>query len=184
MRDGLDLRLVPSAVAAYVVATVVVVMSPAVAFMLGAVAVLGVGVVVVVSRRRGAPAAGQVVLVLAVVAVVLFAGGAQLVARRVGGLGMLAPERATVRVVGTVSSEAVPIASAWPGEPARYRLTVSAELASVRGVSGRVAAPIVILGGPEWADMVYGSRLVASGRLSAAQPGTGPVARLVATRAL
>lgn len=183
-RDGLDLRLVPSGLAAYVAATAVVVMSPGVAAVLGGVAVLGGGVIAGLSRRqRRGLAGGQVVLTLVVVAVVLLAGAAQLAARQTGGLGALAAERAVVRVVGTVTSEAVPMASAWPGEPARYRLTVSAERVSARGVSTPVAAPVVVLAGPEWADTVYGGRVAVSGRLSPADSGGRPVALLVATGA-
>jgi competence protein ComEC len=183
MRDGLDLRLVPSGLAAYVAATAVVVMTPGHAAVLGSVAVLGVGAIAVLSRRRHGAVGGQIALVLAVLAVVLLAGAAQLAARQAGGLGALAAERAVVRIVGTVSSDAVPIASALPGAPARYRLTVSAELASAHGVSAPVAAPVMILAGPEWADTVYGSRVAVSGRLSPAQRGSRPVALLAAAGA-
>jgi len=203
VRDGLDLRLVPSACTAWAAATAVVVMVPAVAYVLAAVAAVGCAATVELARRRGQAAsagvrpapkprtqdragyagevgvAGQVVLVLAVLSVVLGTGAAQLVARQAGGLGALAAERAVVRVTGTVASDAVPVASAWPGAPARYRVTVATDRVGARGSESVSAAPVVVLGGSGWADVVYGSRIIASGRLSAAEPGARAVALLV-----
>jgi competence protein ComEC len=205
VRDGLDLRLVPSACAAWAAATAVVVMSPGAASVLAAATAVGCAAAVELARRRGragstgrrsAPqprpqdraeragdvgVTGQVVLVLAVLTAVLGTGAAQLVARQAGGLGALAAERAVVRVTGTVASDAVPVASSWPGAPARYRVTVATDVVGARGVTNRSAAPIVVLGGTGWADVVYGSRIAASGRLSAAERGARAVAVLVAS---
>ncbi|HEX5331409.1 MAG TPA: ComEC/Rec2 family competence protein [Cellulomonas sp.] len=123
--------------------------------------------------------AGQVVLVLAVLTVVLGAGAAQLRARQAGGIGALAAERAVVRVTGTVESDAVPVASSWPGAPARFRVELSTHSVGAGGVESASAAPVVVLGGSGWSDAVYGSEVAASGRLSAAEPGSRAVAVLV-----
>lgn len=203
VRDGLDLRLVPSACTAWLAATAVVVMSPRVAGVLAAAAAIGCAATAGLTRRRGrlVPAdgdpvppprtqdsvgrtgavrwAGQIVLVLGVLTVVLGAGSAQLAARQAGGLGGLAAERAVVRVTGTVVSDAVPVASSWPGAPARYRVAVATESVGARGVVRAAAAPVVVLGGSAWSDVVYGSRVAASGRLSAAEPGSRAVALMV-----
>lgn len=202
MSEGLDLRLVPSACTAWLAAVAVVVTSPQVAGELAAVAaVLCVAAVELARRRRRAAsgddaesvgrdgdadrgaavgAAGQVVLLLAVLAVVLGAGAAQLCARQAGGLGGLAAERAVVRVTGTVDSDAVPVASSWPGAPARFRVALSTHSVGASGVESASAAPIVVLGGSDWSDAVYGSEVAASGRLSPAEPGSRAVAVLVA----
>ena len=204
MSEGLDLRLVPSACTAWLAAVAVVVTSPQVAGELAAVAaVLCVAAVELARRRRRAAsaddagsvrrdgdgdedrggavgAAGQVVLLLAALAVVLGAGAAQLCAREAGGLGGLAAERAVVRVTGTVDSDAVPVASSWPGAPARFRVALSTHSVGASGVESASAAPIVVLGGSDWSDAVYGSEVAASGRLSPAEPGSRAVAVLVA----
>lgn len=208
MRDGLDLRLVPSACAAWLAATLVVVMSARLACVLASVAAVTCAATVVLARRGGrlVPAdveqahlprtldrvepvgavgavgvAGQVVLVLAVLTVVLATGAAQLVARQAGGLGALAVERAVVHVVGTVASDAVPVASSWPGAPAMYRVAISVRSVGARGAESASAAPVVVLGGSGWSDVAYGSQVAASGRLSAAEPGERAVAILVAS---
>jgi len=184
--DALDLRLMPSACAAWLSAVAVVVLSPRVACVLAAGAAAACTATVVLRRRRGrrrgaVDAAGQVVLVLATVSVVLGTGAAQLVAREAGGIGVLAADRAVVRVTGTVDSDAVPIASSWPGAPARYRIAVSTRSVEADGAESAAAAPVVVLGGSAWADVVYGSQVAASGRLSAAEPGSRAVAVLVAS---
>ncbi|MGV8977375.1 MAG: ComEC/Rec2 family competence protein [Cellulomonas sp.] len=204
MRDGLDLRLVPSACTAWLAAASVVMMSVRIACVLAAVAGTACFTTVVLARRgvRRVPAdvepaqlprtservgrgsaAGQIALVLAVLTVVLATGASQLAARQEGGLGGLAAVRAAVRVVGTVTSDAVPVASSWPGAPARFRVAISVEGVGARGAEVPSAAPVVVLGGGEWSDVVYGSRVAASGRLSATEPASRAVAVLVASGA-
>ena len=85
-----------------------------------------------------------------------------------------------VRVTGTVDSDAVPVASSWPGAPARFRVALSTHSVGAGGVESASAAPIVVLGGSDWSDAVYGSEVAASGRLSPAEPGSRAVAVLVA----
>lgn len=183
-----DLRLVPASVAAWVAAFVAVLLPVGGAIAGGCVAAAGVAAIGGwrVSRAR-APAgvagvAGQAILVLAAVAVVLLAAAGQLAVRGSGLLAVLVDERATVRVVGTVRTEPVPLASSagWARREARHAVVLGIEQVSGRGRTGSAAAPVLVLGGPDWAGVGYGARLEAEGRLARAAPGAAELAVLAA----
>ena len=191
-----DLRLAPAALAAWAAALAVVAMPVGGAFVLGVSAAVGaglVGVVVVVGRRGGSTSTapvqagsvpgglGQVLLVLLAVAGVVLGGAAQLGIREGGLLGALVDQRATARVVGTVRSEPVPLASpaSWGDREERYRLELAVEQVTGRGRVGSAAAPVLVLAGPAWARVAYGARLEATGRLEPAGRGESVVALFV-----
>ncbi|HEY8718786.1 ComEC/Rec2 family competence protein [Pengzhenrongella sp.] len=127
-------------------------------------------------------ATGHVLLLLVVVAAVALAGAGQLRARGSGPLGALLDERATVRVVGTVRSEPQPVLNpaGSGGQQTRYRIELGVEQISGRARAGSAAAPVLVLGGPAWADVAYGSRVQATGRLAPAEPGEVAFALLAA----
>lgn len=173
-----DLRLTPAALAAWAAASVVVMLPVGTAVALGSAASAGAGLVgagVLVRRRRGPGRGGRghALLVLLAVAGVTLAGAGQLGVRESGLLAALVDERATVRVVGTVRSEPVPMASSvgWSDAEGRYRLELGVERVSGRGRAGSAAAPVLVLAGPGWAGVAYGARVEATGRLAPAEPG-------------
>ena len=125
---------------------------------------------------------GHALLLLAAVTAVALPGAAQLAVRESGLLAALVDQRATVRVVGTVRSEPVPVVSpvGWSRSGARYRLELGVEQISGRGRSGSAAAPVLVLGGPAWARISYGARVEATGRLASLPPGEVAMALLAA----
>lgn len=127
------------------------------------------------SARRGPPerALGQAVLVLITTAVVALAGAAQLEARGSGLLAALVEQHATARVVGTVRSEPTPLAQpeGWSAGSERVRFELDVEHVTGRGQSGEAAAPVLLLGGPGWAEVAYGARVEASGTFAPTAPG-------------
>lgn len=189
-RAPLDLRLGPAATAAWVGAAGVVGVPPAAAYSGGVLALVllaGAALGALPRAARGAGgrpdrargrARGQVVLVAAVVAGVLLAGGAQLSARERGGLAALARERAVVEVVGTVTSEALRIASLTPGAPERYRVSVRVDTVDARGAVRAASAPVTVLSDDPWDRVRYGDRVAVGGRLAEAEPGGRSVALL------
>lgn len=188
MRPSLaDLRLAPAALAAWATALVVVALPAGAVVALGCVAGVGAGSVGawVVLRRRarsGSGARGHALLLFVAVAAVALAGAVQLGIRQSGLLAELVDQRATVRVIGTVRSEPVLLASpaGWGDRAQRYRLELAVEQISGRGRAGTAAAPVLVLAGSAWAGATYGSRVEATGRL--APTGRGETVALLAAR--
>ncbi|MGV8965283.1 MAG: ComEC/Rec2 family competence protein [Cellulomonas sp.] len=195
-----DLRLVPAAVAAWATGFVVVSLPIAVALAIGCAAAMAALLVAALlvdarsttprarGRRRSVPrsragVAGQVLLVLVAVAAVSLSAAGQLAAREAGLLAALTDERATVRLVGTVRSEPVRVASpaGWGDQQDRYRVVLGADHVTGRGLTGSAAAQVLVLAGPAWADVAFGARLEATGRLERAEPGDAVLA-VLATR--
>lgn len=74
----------------------------------------------------------------------------------------LADRRSAVQLRMTVTSDPVRLRGRLPG--VRLRATVTR--LQVAGTGHRVRAPVLVFGGPEWADVALGSEVAASGRLS------------------
>ncbi|WP_448059885.1 ComEC/Rec2 family competence protein [Cellulomonas hominis] len=176
MDPPLDLRLVPAALAAWCAAYVVVVMPVRVAALGAVLAGVAAGVATVRHPTPARRARGQVVLVAGIVAAVLGAGAVQLAARQSGGLAAAVAERAPVEVAGTVRSDPQPLA----GAPGRFRVLLSVDLLRLDGRWRPAAAPVQVLGGGTWADVVYGSCISARGRLLPTEPGRRAAAGLSA----
>jgi len=191
----LDLRLVPSAVAAWCASFAVTRLSPAVSWALAGACVTVVMVVAgwraardhrgsatSVSRATDARPAAAAAAALAAVAVaaVLAAGGAQLGGRSAGLLPVLAAEGVGGTVVGVVDGDPRILPPAWPGAPARVRVTLSARQVEGAGRTGGAVGPVVVLGPPSWSTVPFGARVEAHGRLTAA-PGGREVALLITT---
>ena len=193
MRPGLDLRLVPAALAAWAGALVVVVTPAGAARALGwwaaaAAALIGAAAAVLARRPdRGcrcaaARALGQALLLLLTLAAVSASGAAQLAARESGLLAALVRDGAAARLVGTVRSDPVPVASAtgWGAARQRYRFELAAEQVRGRGRAGPAAARVLVLAGPEWARVRFGARVEATGRLAPAARGESMLGLLAA----
>lgn len=201
MRPALDLRLAPAAVGAWL-AAVLVVLGPA-----GVVRALAVGAgvlaLVAVGARRGW--SGHAALALAVVTVTLMTGSVQVSARTQGGLAELAEQRRSVVLVGVVRADPRP--TVFGGVEGAQRLLVAVESVGPRDVSAgatssvgakaeagagggaestdgvgtvRAAAPVEVVGGPEWAGLTYGTSVRFEGRLSPVPDGRRAVARVQA----
>lgn len=205
-----DLRLAPAAAAAWLTGFVVVASPIGMVIALGCVASVAaglVGMLVATHRARtsrtrhrrprrdldrdqrrerprppGLRSAGQALLVLVAVAAVSLSAGGQLAAREAGLLAALADERATARLVGTVRSEPARVASpaGWSDQQERYRVVLGVDHVTGRGLRGSAAAQVLVLGGPTWAGLAFGSRIEATGRLERAERGDAVLAVLAA----
>lgn len=128
-----------------------------------------------VAEDSGVPAAATAScwLTVALVSLVLGSSAAQLHVRSAGLLGTLADKGATVEVVGVVRSEVRAQPGRWgTGDAATLRTVLAVEAVAGRGEEGTAASPVAVLGGPGWRGVAYGSRVLATGRLSVA-PGAG-----------
>ena len=68
-----------------------------------------------------------------------------------------------------VRSEVRPQPGRWgTGDAATFRTVLAVEEVAGRGWEGTAAAPVAVLGGPEWRGLAYGTRVLATGRLAAA----------------
>ena len=123
------------------------------------------------ARACSGPAAASASwwLAVALMALVLGSCAAQLHLRSAGLLGTLADEGAVLEVVGVVRSEVRPQPGRWgTGDAATFRTVLAVEEVAGRGKEGTAAAPVAVLGGPEWRGLAYGTRVLATGRLAAA----------------
>ena len=187
--EVLDLRLAPSAAAAWL-AAMLVVRAPAACGLGAAIVCAAVAVVVLVAAARGGEPAGpwrfvravspSVALVLLVAAVTAGAGAAQVGSRESGRWADLAG--AEVVVTGVVGGDPVALPPAWPGAPAResWLLTVEslapdADPAQAR----RVRAPVRVLG-PADGGASLGARVMVVGTVRDTPRGERPVALLIA----
>ncbi|MBF4163324.1 ComEC/Rec2 family competence protein [Nocardioides acrostichi] len=78
----------------------------------------------------------------------------------------LADEHAHVQVVGTVTSDPRPVTGMF-SESVSMRLRV--EQVDGRGVTWRLASPVLVIGDPAWGDVPIGTRVRAEGRLTPAR---------------
>ncbi|WP_298456672.1 ComEC/Rec2 family competence protein [uncultured Cellulomonas sp.] len=209
MRPLTDVRLVPAALVCWAACLVGVRLPPAVAGAVAAGALVASGLVAgavvaagaAVARTSAAGASatgasatgavrparahgevvGHVVLLLVVCAAALGSTASQRTVRDSGLFADLVAQGAQVRVVGTVGSEPVPLRSTtpWGDDGARLRVDLMVEHVSGDGRSGPAAAPVLLLAGPQWAAVGYGSRVSALGTLEPTGPGDDAVALLV-----
>ena len=165
-----DLRLVPAALASWAACAVAVGLDARGA---GLLAVLLVVAAIGALRLARPRARAAVALVLISALAVLASCAAQLYLRDAGPLTELASERAAVEVTGVVRAEVVPAPTPWSqaGPTQRYRTVVSVEQVTGRGRTGEAAAAVMVLGGRQWHDVPYGSRVRTSGRLNPADRG-------------
>ncbi|GEA83888.1 hypothetical protein GCM10009774_14650 [Cellulomonas gelida] len=182
----IDLRLVPAAVGAWVLALVVV--RVPVGLCAGGCAVLALGALAIggagVRRRWGAAVRDSrraaVALALLTAAAVGWAGGAQVDAREQGLLPELARAQSVGVLVGRVVAEPRPVRAAWPGAPPRVRLVVDASRVTAGGRTSDARGQVVVVGEP-MAGLAYGALVEVAGRLRAGAPGAREVALLVAS---
>ncbi|BDZ43187.1 hypothetical protein GCM10025865_24860 [Paraoerskovia sediminicola] len=196
MTTTTDLRLVPSAVVAWICAWVGTRTGPASmprwpVTVLLAVLLLVVAVGLVSASRRRArasgssatrrPAAlvgGQVLLVLAVAGAVLAVVGVRADLGEAGGVAELASTGATGCVIGTVVADPVP-ATTFGSKPEGVRTALRVHGVSARGVVKRGAGTVDVVGGPEWSEIAVGAVVIADGRFGTAHPGAEEVAGFV-----
>ncbi len=173
--DPVDLRLLPSAVVAWVGA-VVVVLAPVRGTVTAAGCCLAVATVAAGRRRRWS---GSLVLAAGVMAAVLLAGAAQQQVRWSGRWPQAVAERWSVSVTGTTTT--VPVPSGYG--TCRYLLDVS--VLDARGVSDGAATPLLVTGGCQ--RLAPGTTVSVAGRLGAVPSGravaalrtAGPAAQVV-----
>ncbi|HEY0185890.1 MAG TPA: ComEC/Rec2 family competence protein [Cellulomonas sp.] len=195
MDEPIDLRLVPAALAVWLVAAFVVVLRSdqallaglSVAGLLGLLPLVGPAArravgrastrrppVVVDGRSehgrhrrpdRPEPGGGQQPLVLGAVCVLLLASAAQLACRERGDLRAVADESGTVHVSGIVRSAPRPVT----GSSTQVRvLVVLLEVARPGATAVPAGAPLDVIGsGDVWSGLVYGDRVEVDLRLSA-----------------
>lgn len=178
----LDLRLLPSAVAAWCAAAVVTLTPFAVPA--GGVLVVAGALLLASARVRRARAAPAVLLVLVVAAAVLVAGGVQRGAARTAGLAVAADRGTPVEVVGRVASP--PRTLAGGAGPTRVLVPLAAEevraAATGRLLAARVRVVLVLEPEPRVRGHTVppvGARVVAQGRARPTGPAE-PVAAAVA----
>ena len=187
---GADLRLVPAAAAAWAGAGWAVAQGLEVTLAAaGALAVFAVVAIVLArsracrGRRRVGSWAAGVAMAAACGALAMCSGGAQAEVRRAGLVGDLVADGATVEVAGEVRSAPHAVtpdpARNWEAEP-RWTVRLSLDGVSGRGLVGGAATPVLVIGGQEWADVVVGQRVSASGRLQPVEPGDDVTALLLA----
>ena len=181
-----DLRLVPSALAAWAACAVAVALPPHVCAVLAGACLVAATVLVLVARSpvtRGPRRVGAVVLVLGVVAVSVGGTGWRVAARTAGVAGPLVQQEATVEVVALVQGDPRRVrpdpALAGRRHDDLFVTRARAERMSGRGQQGPVAVPLVVLGGPGWDAVEPGERVRATGRLVRTEPGDDAAALLV-----
>ena len=172
-----DFRLLPAALATWLVGALGVGLGGSglgvLALGVAALLLLAAPVVAGVRRRWGRPATGALATAWVAVAAVAVVAGSCAVQARARDRGLLHPlvtDRATVTVVGVVRAEAVPLRNtSLDGQP-RVRTVLAVEQVSGRGLSGEAAAQLLLIGGRGWAEIPYGARVRARGRLSPTEP--------------
>ncbi|QGQ19002.1 hypothetical protein GC089_06855 [Cellulomonas sp. JZ18] len=186
-----DLRLLPSALAAWAAAAWVVLAPGPATVAVGAVAVpLAVALLLGPRRARRARTTPAVLLATAVAASVLVAGGLQEAASRPAGLVAAARAGTAVEVVGRVA-EPPRVRSGGAGPTRTHVPVVAAEVREA--ATGRLIAadvPLVLLveaepdhAGPAGGDLPpLGTRLVAQGRARPGQPGDRAAATVALVR--
>ena len=177
-----DLRLVPSALAAWAATAAGLVAPPRPVLLLAAAlaaVALGAGVTGVVRRRRGGRSGRSRWLVLLAVLLSAAGGaaaaGARVVALESGPVDELAGARAHVRAEGTVTGDPRPRLGQAHGPTRRPdSVVVPVRLHQVQsaGSAATVRSPVVVLAAdPAWTSLLPGQRVHVTGRLGPAQRG-------------
>ena len=166
--EALDLRLVPAALAAWLVAWQVRLVPPGGA-VLAAVGLAVLGVVLLVrSPRRSAAGLAAVLLVAAAAATCT---AARVQARDAGPLAVLAERGAAVVVEGVLIEDAREVGPQPGGRPlvvTRMRV----ELVTSAGRSHRLRSPVLVLSAQtRWLALLPGQRVRAEGRLRPTESG-------------
>ncbi len=180
-----DLRLVPSAVAAWVAALTAapIVLRAPVAAALGGVALLIVALALLSGPRRG-PARVAVAAALACAAAVVIGVVLRSVATQSGVLATLARDRAVATVELVVTSDPTPLRPRKGGFGAAVDQVVlhgRVEVVDARGHRWQTRVPVVILArADQWRDLLPSQRIRADVRLAPPRPGDGVAALLVA----
>ncbi|GMA25508.1 hypothetical protein GCM10025864_32670 [Luteimicrobium album] len=184
-RAPVDLRLAPAALATWLVCwwavaagTHVVVLAALVAPVAGAVVVGLVAAIPLLPARRGrrtrrprpAALAPPAALAVGAAAVALAACAVQLAVRDRADLGDLAAAGRVVTVEATVRDDPVPLRSTWGEGVVLASLDVTTVDDGTR--AWRAAAPVLVRGDPGWSDVAVGARVVVTGRLRPADPGS------------
>jgi competence protein ComEC len=132
------------------------------------------------TRFAGATGSGRTAaaFVLAATALCLSASGMQGSLRASGRLPALADAGATVRLLGTVSSDP----RAVTGSSSRHRevvlVRVRAERVEGRGLGSGARGRVLLFGERDWLRAMWGQRIEARGRLAPARPGDDVVATM------
>ncbi|MEO7745465.1 MAG: ComEC/Rec2 family competence protein [Actinomycetota bacterium] len=181
--QGPDLRLLPGALAAWVV-TASTLGSPswwrvgsAAGLLAAAAGIAGVQI----RRRTVAGLRTALAFTLAATALCLGAAGLQSLARDAGTVRSLADAGAVVRVEGSVAGDPRPLAG--PTRlPGRRLVLVELTVSAVEGRGARTAvrSRVLVFADARWAHLHWGERLRATGRLAPARPGDDVVATLSA----
>ncbi|KQR16553.1 hypothetical protein ASF78_04050 [Cellulomonas sp. Leaf334] len=191
-----DVRLLPVAAVAWIVALLVVRVPPRAALLTALLCfVVGVGVLASGRRagrdeqphvrrtpRRG-PVGPVVALCLVVASAVLGAGASQTSARDDGLLPGLAQTGAVGRVEGVVVGDPTVLPPAWPGAPERVRTLVAVDRVSARGRESGATGHVLMLGPSSWGTVAPGARVAASGRVRPGETGRRTVAVLLSSGA-
>lgn len=201
---GIDLRLVPSAVAAWLAAAAGTRLVPPGPAAVAAAALLVAGAVLlglaraphpagvrpgrVLGPARGAPlgpargaalgaAFGAAGLALVVAAATLGSAAADGAVRAADPATAAAHEEAVVTIEGRVTTPAVAVPAPWEHGPAsRVRTVVVVAAVTVRGSREPSRVAVEVTGGPAWRDVVPGARVVVTGRLRATPDRAQPAA--------
>ncbi len=190
-RAALDLRLLGPALCAWAVVAILLWLAASPWLILG-VASGGVGLAAVglamagpgqAPRRRRAAAwqvAGLCGAAVATVSVSLWGNGA---IRSAGALDALVATQAVVHVEGVLDSDPRPVLPR-PGrrvDGQQVVVTLRVERVVGRGAASEVGAPVLVVAGSDWLGLAWQQHVVATGRLSPADPGEDVVGVLHVT---
>jgi len=130
------------------------------------------------------PWLGALTLAALATSLALSALAASSAVRDAGPLRDLADQRATVAVVGVVTSDprAVDAPRGRPNDAGGVVLRLDVEQIDSRGVRSVVAAPVLVFAEPSWLGVSWRSRVQASGRLAPAQDPADDVVAVLAPR--
>lgn len=183
-RRTLDLRLVPSALVAWIAAVLCARLAPAVGFGISAGALLAAAGIVALFRHPSGRArllsTGVPLCILALVAL----STAQATTSSTAGPIAAAIERETVVTAQlrlTSDPKLSPNADRFSGGE-RYLIEAQLEAATAAGQQFEADTPVLILADGRWADVRLGQVVSAAGRLLKSEPGAD-VAALLAVRA-
>ncbi|WP_324651233.1 ComEC/Rec2 family competence protein [Georgenia sp. H159] len=183
----LDLRLVPAALAAWVVAFGGVLLPPpaggGIAGLLLLLAARGAWTLRHGARHRdraGPTPQATAALALVVAALVLLSTAAQVHQRAGGLLRELTAISAVVEIRGTVTGDPATVAAPPErGGGERVMVPVRADVVEGRGLAARARAPVLLLAPPGWSGVALGSAVSLTGRLVAVDPGEDVTALVV-----
>lgn len=172
----LDLRLLVPVVVTWPVIAFWALLSTPVGVGTAAVLALSGSVGLLGHARRRADGRRQrlVALTLACLALLLVAAAGQLALRTVGPLDELAQQRAVVRVHATLATEPRAIGGGSVDQQGARRLVVveiTVRQVLARGNVTQVATSLLVIGGPDWADLGWRDEIEAVLRLAPADAG-------------